>query len=125
MSDISTDKSKRFLLSLVCHGFTLIGVSLLSIAAPIAVLFVSDDEVVRQNAKESINFHLNIWFWAAVIGGIYGFLSFITFGLLGLVLFPLVAFGFLWHFGWSVMAILHTVTNPNEPYRYPFIFRLL
>lgn len=118
------DRDKRKLLSLLCHGFTLIGISLVSIAAPIAVLFVSDDPVVKSNAKESINFHLNIWFWAGLIGGIYGFLSFITFGLLGLILWPLVAFGFLWHFGWSVAAVLHTLAKPDEPFRYPFIVRL-
>ena len=97
----------------------------MTILGPITILFLSDDLVVKANAKESINFHLNIWFWAAVIGGIYGFLSFISFGLLGLLLWPLLGFGLLWHFGWSVVAIVKTLANPNEPFRYPFILRVL
>jgi uncharacterized protein len=122
MSTISTSRDRLF--SIACHACTLVGVSMVSIAVPIGVLFVSDNEAVKENAKESINFHLNIWFWAAVIGGVYGFLSFITFGLLGLILFPMVAFGFLWHAFWSVMAIIHALSS-NKPYRYPFIIRIL
>jgi uncharacterized Tic20 family protein len=119
------DSDKRRLLGLVCHGCTLVGISLVSVLAPIAILVVADDPVVKENAKESINFHLNIWFWASVIGGIYAFLSFITFGLMGIILFPLIAFGFLWHFGWSIAAILITLAHPDEPYRYPFILRVI
>jgi uncharacterized protein len=121
---MSTDNSKNRLLSVVCHGCTFFGVSMVTIAIPIVALFLSNDETVRANAKESINFHLNIWFWAAVIGGIYGFLAWITFGLLGLVLFPLVAFGFLWHAWWSIVAVIHALSS-SEPYRYPFILRIL
>ncbi|MGI0490329.1 DUF4870 domain-containing protein [Alkalinema pantanalense CENA528] len=121
----SYDSGKRSLLSLICHGFTLAGVSVITIFAPIVVLMISDDPVVKANAKESINFHLNIWFWASVIGGIYGVLSFLTFGILGILLFPMIAFGFLWHFGWSIVAIVKTLANPDEPFRYPFIFRVL
>ncbi len=120
----STTNSKNRLLSVVCHGCTLFGISMISIAVPIVALFVADDDLVKKNAKESINFHLNIWFWAAVIGGIYGVLSFLTFGLLGLILWPLLVFGFLWHGFWSVMAIIHSLSS-DEPYRYPFILRLL
>jgi uncharacterized protein len=121
---MSTDNSKNRLLSIVCHGCTLFGVSIVTVAIPVVALFLSDDETVKANAKESINFHLNIWFWAAVIGGIYGFLAWITFGLLGVILFPIMAFGFLWHAWWSVMAVIHALSS-SEPYRYPFIIRLL
>jgi uncharacterized protein len=112
MSTISTSRDRLF--SIACHACTLFGISMVSIAVPIGVLFVSDNEAVKDN----------IWFWAAVIGGVYGFLSFITFGLLGLILFPMVAFGFLWHAFWSVMAIIHALSS-NKPYRYPFIIRIL
>jgi uncharacterized protein len=120
----STTSSKNRLLSVVCHGCTLFGVSVVSIAIPIIALFLADDDLVRKNAKESINFHLNIWFWAALIGGVGGFLAFITFGLGWLLVGPLLGLGFLWHAFWSVMAIIHSLTS-NEPYRYPFILRIL
>jgi uncharacterized protein len=122
MSSITSSKNR--LLSVVCHGCTLFGISMISVAVPIVALLMADDDIVRKNAKESINFHLNIWFWAAVIGGIYGILSFLTFGLLGLILWPLLGLGFLWHAFWSVMAVIHSLSS-DEPYRYPFILRLL
>jgi hypothetical protein len=85
-----------------------------SVAVPIGVLFVSDDPVVKDNAKEAINFHLNVWLYAIILVP----LSFVTFGLAGLI-------GFVLHWGLTIMAILHILQNPNEPYRYPFIFRLV
>jgi uncharacterized protein len=116
MSSITSSKNR--LLSVVCHGCTLLGVSVITIAIPIVALFVADDDLVKKNAKESINFHLNIWFWAAIIGAICAI------PLLGLLFIPLAIFGFLWHAFWSVMAILHSLSS-DEPYRYPFILRLL
>lgn len=123
------DSGKRSLLSLICHGCTLFGLSTVTVIAPIVVLFLSDDPVVKGNAKESINFHFNIWFWAAVLGVIWwlnvAFFGWITLGLGFLFCAILSAFGFLWHFGWSIVAITKTLANPNEVFRYPFILRLL
>jgi uncharacterized protein len=122
MSSITSSKSR--LLSVVCHGCTLAGFSVITIAIPIVALFVADDDLVKKNAKESINFHLNIWFWAGLIGGIGGVLGFLTLGVAWLVFAPLLGIGFLWHAFWSVMAIIHSLSS-DEPYRYPFILRLL
>jgi uncharacterized protein len=116
---------KRKLLSAISHGSIFFSLALLGVGIPIAVWFTSDDEITKGNAKEAINFHFNVWLIGGVLLGIYGFLSFISFGLLGLLLFPMVALGFLWHWGLTVSAIVHAFTNPNEPYRYPFIFRVL
>ena len=58
------DSDKRKLLSLVCHGAIFFSTLLFSIGAPIAVLLVSDDPVVKENATEAINFHLNVWFYS-------------------------------------------------------------
>jgi uncharacterized protein len=120
----STDAGKRKLLSLLSHGSIFISLSLFAIGIPIAISFLSDDVVVKANAKEAINFHFNVWFWGAIIGGIYGVLSFLTFGLLGLVLWPLIALGFLLHWGLTILAIVHCLGNPDEPFRYPYIFRI-
>ena len=93
-------------------------------AFPIAIYFTSDDPVVKSSAKESINFHLNVWFWATLIGVPIGIISFLTLGLGGILFFPVVAFGFLVHWGLTIWALLHCFGNPDEPFRYPFIFRL-
>jgi len=108
------DSDKRKLLSLVCHGAIFFSTLGLSIGAPIAVLFLSDDPVVKENATEAINFHLNVWLYALILVP----LSFLTLGLAGLI-------GFVLHWGLTIMAILHVLQNPNLAYRYPFIFRIV
>jgi len=112
------DSDKRKLLSLLCHGAIFFSTLVFSIGAPIAVLLLSDDPVVKENATEAINFHLNVWFYSLVIG----VLTFLTIGLAGLILVPI---GYLVHWGLTIMAILHVLQNPNLPYRYPFIFRIV
>ena len=111
------DTDKRKLLSLVCHGAIFFSTLLFSIGAPIAVLLVSDDPVVKENATEAINFHFNVWLYTTIIGVV----TFLTLGLAGFFLIPI---GYLLHWGLTIMAILQILKDPNQPYRYPFIFRL-
>jgi uncharacterized protein len=120
----SFDSDKRKLLSSLSHGAIFFSTTLFSIGVPIVINLISDDPVVKSNAKESINFHFNVWFWATVIGLPLAILSFITFGIGGIIFFPVVALGFLIHWGLTILALLHCFTNSDEPFRYPFIFRL-
>ncbi|MGL5063726.1 MAG: DUF4870 domain-containing protein [Microcoleus sp.] len=108
------DSDKRKLLSLLCHGAIFFSLSMISIGLPIGVLLVSDDPVVKDNAKEAINFHFNVWVYGVVLIP----LSFVTFGLAGFI-------GFVLHWGLTIMALLHVLENPDRPHRYPFIFRLV
>ena len=112
------DLDKRKLLSCLCHGAIFFSTTFLSVGVPIAITFISDDTVVQANAKESINFHFNVWFWGILIL----IPSLLTFGLLGWFLFPL---GYAIHWGLTLWALSHCFTKPDEPFRYPFIFRLL
>lgn len=112
------DTDKRKLLSALCHGSIFFSTLLVSIAIPIAIWFVADDPIVKENAKEAINFHLNVWFYGAIIIA----LTILTFGLAGFVLAPI---GYVIHCGLSILATIHCLTNPDQTYRYPFIFRLL
>ena len=121
---VSFDSDKRRLLSSLCHGAIFFSTGLVSVGVPIAINLLSDDPVVKSNAKESINFHFNVWFWATLIGVPLGILSFITFGLGGILFFPVVALGFAIHWGLTIIALLHCFSQPDEPFRYPFIFRL-
>ena len=111
------DPDKRKLLSAISHGAIFFSTTLVSVGIPIAVLFVSEDPIVKENAKEAINFHLNVWFWALVIG----VLVTISFGLL----FPLAGLGYLIHWGLTIWAIVQVLNDPDKPFRYPFIARLL
>ena len=124
MQEVPYNSDKRKLLSILAHGSILFSTTLLSIGVPIAIYFTSDDPIVKNNAKESINFHFNVWFWATLIGVPMAILSFLTFGIVGFLLFPVVALGFLLHWGLTIWALLHCFGNLDEPFRYPFIFRL-
>lgn len=112
----SSDKQK--LLSIAAHGSVFISALFVSIGIPIAILYISDDTVVKENAKEAINFHLNVW----LVGGIIAVLSFFTLGLLGFILAPI---WLLIHWGLSVWAIIQCLQTPDRAFAYPFIFRLL
>jgi|SRR5919202_5187783 uncharacterized Tic20 family protein len=109
------DPDKRKLLSALSHGSIFISALFVSIGIPIAILLVSDDPVVKENAREALNFHFNVWLY----GLIFGALTVILIGLpfLGLVL--------LLSWVLPLLAIIQILGNPNHSYRYPFIFRLL
>ncbi len=111
------DTDKRKLLSALCHGAIFFSTSLVSIAIPIALLLITEDPVVKENAKESINFHFNVWLYGSIIA----VLIFISFGLL----IPLAGIGYLLHWGLTIWAIVNILSDPDRPFRYPFIFRIL
>ena len=112
------DPDKRKLLSALCHGSIFLSSVVISVAIPIAILLVSEDPVVKESAKEAINFHINVWVYEAIVIA----LTVVTFGLLGLILGPIF---FLFHWVPPVLAIIQSLSNPNQSYRYPFIFRLV
>jgi uncharacterized Tic20 family protein len=109
------DSDQRKLFSVICHAAIFLSSTLLSIAVPIALLFISNDSIVKANAKESLNFHINLY--------IYGIIA----GLLTLVLigFPLLILLVVISIVMPIIAIIQVLETPEKPYRYPFIFRLL
>ncbi|NJM72168.1 MAG: DUF4870 domain-containing protein [Scytonema sp. RU_4_4] len=111
------DPDKRKVLSALSHGAIFLSATLVSVGLPIAILFVSEDPVVRENSKESINFHLNVWLYGAIVTA----LTWVTLGLL----LPLAGLWFLIHQGLTIWAIFHVLSDPDKPFRYPFIFRVL
>jgi uncharacterized Tic20 family protein len=110
----TTDLDKRKLLSALCHGSIFFSALLISIAVPIGIWFISEDAVVKENAKEALNFHFNVWLYGLLLVP----LSFITFGLAG---------GVWWlaHWGLTIWAISRCLSTPDQPVHYPFIFRPL
>jgi hypothetical protein len=112
------DQDKRKLLSALSHGSIFLSSLVLSVAIPIGVLLVSDDPIVKESAREAINFHINVWVYEAIVIA----LTVVTFGLLGLILGPIF---FLFHWIPPVLAIMQSLGNPSQSYRYPFIFRLV
>ncbi len=114
---------KRKLFSLLCHGSIFLGSLLFTSVIPLVILLLFDDSVIKETAKETLNYHFNIWLYGAIAAGLISFftvlfftipLNFLIGGALGI--FNLVP---------PIFGILATLNNPDEPYRYPFIWRIL
>lgn len=116
--DSNFDPDQRKLLSAGSHASIFISALIASIGIPIAILYISEDPVVKENAKEAINFHLNVW----LIGVIIAVLSFLTLGLAGWILGPL---WLLYHWGLTIWAVVYSLTHTEAAFRYPLIWRLL
>lgn len=114
------DSDSRKLFSALSHGAIFLSSTVISIAVPILILFTSQDPVVKGNAKEAINFHLNVW----LCGLIIGVLVWLTLGLL----LPLTGIWLILHWGltiWALSHVLGVLGDSNKPFRYPFIFRIV
>ena len=112
---MSNNIAKRKVLSAICHGSIFFSITVLGIGVPIAILFISDDEIVQDNAKEAFNFHLNAWLY----GIIFGILTLVLIGWLLLGILGIVTVVM------PIIAIVKVLTNPNKVFRYPFILRVL
>lgn len=113
-----SNSDQRKLLSALCHASIFFSPALVSIGIPIAILLVNDDWVIKDNAKEAINFHINLY--------LYGILAFVlAITIIGIPVAILIGIGLAFSWIFPIVAIVRTLDNPNQPYRYPFIWRLL
>ncbi len=111
----STEQSgNRKILSAVSHGAIFFSTFVLSIGVPIIIYILSTDTVVKESAKESINFHFNVWLYSII----FGLLTFVLIG------WPLLGLLWLAQLILPIMAIIHSFNKPDSVFRYPFIFRL-
>jgi len=109
---------KRKLLSILSHASIFLSATVVSIGIPLTIYFVSDDDVVRDNARECLNFHFNVWLYGIIIG----VLSFFTLGLLGFILGPILL---LFSIIMPILALIQVSGDSDKAFRYPFIWRLL
>jgi uncharacterized protein len=105
---------QRKLLSALCHGAIFFSSLFISIGIPIVILLISNDPVVRANALESLNFHINLYLYAIV----FVLLIFVAIGIPLLILLGIISFIM------PIFAIVKVLSHPDHPYRYPFIFRI-
>ncbi|ELR98542.1 DUF4870 domain-containing protein [Gloeocapsa sp. PCC 73106] len=110
--------NKLKVLSILSHASIFLSSTLVSVGIPLTIFFVTGDETVKANARESLNFHFNVWLYGIIIG----ILTFLTFGLLGFILGPILL---LITLIMPILAIIQVSNNPETAFRYPFIFRLL
>jgi uncharacterized protein len=109
------DLDQRKVLSALCHGAIFFSSTIVSIGIPLVILMTSDDPVVKENAKESLNFHINLYIYALI----FVLLIFVIIGIALLVLLGLASFIL------PIIALIQVMGNPDRPYRYPFVFRLV
>ncbi len=106
---------QRKLLSALSHGAIFFSSTIISIGIPIAILLINNDPVVKENAKESLNFHINLY----IYGIIFGLLTVVGIGivlLIGLWIVSIIM---------PIVAIIQVLNQPNVSYRYPLIFRFV
>jgi uncharacterized Tic20 family protein len=109
------DLTKKKILSVACHASIFLSATVVSVGLPLGIYFISEDGSVKGNAKEALNFHLNVW----IYGIVFGILTWVLIGWLFLALlgiFTLVM---------PILAILQVWNDPYQVFRYPFIFRVL
>ncbi|MEH1897968.1 MAG: DUF4870 domain-containing protein [Nostoc sp.] len=107
------DLQQRKLLSALSHGAIFFSSSIISIGIPIAILLISNDPIIKNNAKESLNFHINLYIYVII----FALLIVVGIGILLLIVLGIVSFIM------PIIAIIHVLNQPNVSYRYPFIFR--
>jgi uncharacterized protein len=109
------DLEQRKLLSALCHGAVLFSATIVAVGIPIVILAVTEDPIVKANAKEALNFQISI-FAAALISLVLTFVFIGFFLLFGLGIFSLIM---------PIIAIVKVIEKPEQPYRYPLTFRII
>ncbi|MGF1524945.1 MAG: DUF4870 domain-containing protein [Leptolyngbyaceae cyanobacterium] len=109
------DPDKRKVLSALCHGACFFSSTLVSIGIPIAILLSVDDPVIKDNAKEALNFQISVYIWAFI--GVL--LAFVLVGFV--ILLALVVFNFVA----PIIAMLSVLSDPDQRYKYDFIFHFV
>lgn len=111
----SYDSDKRKLLSALSHGSIFFSALVFSAGIPLAIFLISQDPVIKDNAREALNFHFNIWLY----GIIFGILAWLLIGVPLLIILGIVSVVM------PIWAIWRSLQAPDNVFRYPFIFRLL
>lgn len=108
-------EDKRRLLSALCHSSIFFSSLLIAAGIPFSILLASEDIVVQENAREALNFLINLYI--AVLVGIV--LIPLRLGIA--ILFVLGLISFLM----PMLGIVSVLRNPKKPYIYQYIFRFL
>ncbi|NDJ19596.1 DUF4870 domain-containing protein [Myxacorys almedinensis] len=107
------------LLSALCHGSIFFSSLIVAIGIPIAILLINDTPVIKENAKEAINFHINLYLYAILVG-------ILTVSVVGIPIAIVLGIALaIASFVMPIIAIVYSLDNRDRSYRYPFIWRLL
>lgn len=109
------DPDNRKILSALCHGACLFSSSVVSIGVPIVILVLTEDPVVKANAKEALNFQISVFIWA-IIGVLLAIV---------LIGFAILLFLLIFSFIAPIIAIVNVLNDPDRHYVYGGIFHIL
>ncbi len=122
---IRSKRMKRRILSVVCYGAVAFSILLVPGLVPLGILRTTQDDTVRRNAKEALNFFC--WLWSCLI--LVGMATLACSFFLPLSMLQTALTGFAIGIGvvglvLCAIAIVACITKPSTPYYYPFIWRL-
>ena len=115
--NLNQSDDNRKLLSVLSHGSILFGSSVITIGVPIAILLLSEDSIVKQNAKEALNFLITCYILAAI--------CIVLIVSVGIRLFFLLFLLLMASWVMPIIAMVKISQNPDRCYRYPIVWRLL
>lgn len=111
----NTSNDSRKTLSILCHASIFFSSTVISVGIPIAILLVSEDTVVKTNAKEALNF----WITVYILALIWVILTFLV------IENPLFVLLLIATLVMPIIAIIKVLGNPDRSYRYPLIWHPL
>jgi uncharacterized protein len=106
------------LLSVLCHAsglFAALYLGIFSIIIPIVIMAATEDEIVKGNAKEAINFHISTIIYAII----FFMLACLIIGIPLLILLSIA------NLILPIIAMVKCADDYRAIYHYPFIFRFL
>jgi len=108
----TANSTESSLLSVIAHGCALFTSFIVSIVGPIAILAIADNDTVKANAKESLNFQITMMIFALIS------LPLCLVGV-GFVTLFIVA---IWSIIAPIIAMVKVANNPAAAHRYGWIF---
>lgn len=112
MSQSTNDVATNKVLSIVAHLAALFTSLLASILVPVVILAITEDPVVKANARASINFQLSLIIWALIAF----VLSFVG---VGIIMFFVLG---IWSIVAPIIAMISVANEPSKPYHYSLAF---
>lgn len=103
------------LLSVLAHGCALLTSLLVSIVGPLAIMAIADNDTVKANAKESLNFQITMIIYALIS------LPLCLVGI-GFVTLAIVA---VWSIIAPIIAMVKVVNDANYAHRYGWIIHFV
>ncbi len=113
------DVTKRKLLRVLCHGSALASSAVVVVGLPIAIVVLSEDPLVKDSAKEAINYSLNIFVMLLMMLLLCFTIIGIPFAILGYGIISVAAVIM------PLIAIVSVCVSSESRFRYPFVYRFI